>query len=395
MARAVRKQAEGKADAGLDADLRDSVERFDPEEVSDGLLAAEHKARYWWAAGVVEGKRVLDAGCGVGYGAQILADGGAQSVAGVDREKEAIELAQRSYADGRVEYGVADLARLSFESGTFDVVVCFEVIEHVVDRTAVLAELKRVLADKGLLIVSSPNRRVYLPGNPHHVHEYEPEELRKELSAFFEGVDLYRQHVWLGTAVLTDEEFESADDDREHRFPIHKLGSTRPGFETYTVAVAGDGDLPDLESLAALGEPFELRQWQERVDELEASDPELAGLRAYVAWIEQRHADAMRASSELHRALRDAHAQLLERDRQLAEALRDVRPLRSELEKAAAYARSLEDRIGALESQLQSRERELQAEIGKLTSTRVWRLANRYWTSRDRIRGLRTSRRPR
>jgi ubiquinone/menaquinone biosynthesis C-methylase UbiE len=369
---------------------RDSVERFDPQTMSGGLLEAEHKARYWWAARAVGGKKVLDAGCGVGYGARILAAGGARTVVGVDRSDEAIDAARRSSPDGAVEFRVADLSKLPFDDGTFDVAVCFEVIEHIDDRKGVLAELKRILDRDGLLIVSSPNRKVYLPGNPHHVHEYEPEELRKELSAFFEGVDLYRQHSWLGTAVLTDDEFASGEDEREYRLPTHKLEANEPGLETYTIAVAGRDDLPDLESLAALGQPFELREWQEA---LASTRESLEGLREYAAWLEGRHADAARAASELHRVVRDAHGQLLDRDKKLATALRDVRPLRRELEKAGRYARSLEQRIGELENELRSREQELQAEISKMTNTRVWRVARRYWSARDRARHLRAARR--
>jgi O-antigen biosynthesis protein len=392
MARVARARAVDETPATEGIRDRDSVERFDPETMSGGLLEAEHKARYWWAGQIVVGKNVLDAGCGVGYGTRILAAAGAQAVVGVDRSEEAIDVARRSSENGAVDFRVADLKKLPFDDGAFDAAVCFEVIEHIDDRITVLHELKRVLRRDGLLIVSSPNRKVYLPGNPHHVHEYEPEELRKELTAFFEGVDLYRQHSWLGTAVLTDEEFASGEDEREHRLATHKLGQNRPGFETYTIAVAGNRELPDLDSLAALGQPFEVREWHEALESMQIA---LEQFRAYAAWLEKRHVEAVRANAELHRVVRDAHAELLDRDEKLATALRDVRPLRRELERAGGYARSLEQRIGELENELRSREQELQAEITKMTNTRVWRTARRYWSARERARAFRAARRHR
>ena len=57
---------------------------------------------------------------------------------------------------------------------SFDLVVCFEVIEHLEEPDAALRELERVVAADGVVLVSSPNRDVYEPGNPHHLHEYTP-----------------------------------------------------------------------------------------------------------------------------------------------------------------------------------------------------------------------------
>jgi SAM-dependent methyltransferase len=78
---------------------------------------------------------------------------------------------------------------LDFEDDTFELVVCFEVIELVADPLIVLDELVRVLAPGGLLLLSSPDRDVYPPGNPHHLHEFDAAELgggavRKGFSAY-------------------------------------------------------------------------------------------------------------------------------------------------------------------------------------------------------------------
>jgi ubiquinone/menaquinone biosynthesis C-methylase UbiE len=82
-------------------------------------------------------------------------------------------------AKDAVEYSVADLLGLPLPGETFDVVICFDAIEHVAERGAVLDELKRVVRSEGFLLLSSPNRDVYL----HHVYEYTPEEPRADLAS--------------------------------------------------------------------------------------------------------------------------------------------------------------------------------------------------------------------
>src|SRR4051794_5836632 len=151
--------------------LADFVEgtpgRFVPEEMRGELVEAEHLVRYWWAASVAEGRRVLDAGCGMGYGSELMAASGAASVDALDLAEPVVAAAQA--ATGSVRFRVGDVCELPFEDGVFDLVVCFEVIEHIEDQPRALDEMHRVLAPGGLIAVSSPNRGVYVPGNPHHV----------------------------------------------------------------------------------------------------------------------------------------------------------------------------------------------------------------------------------
>jgi 2-polyprenyl-3-methyl-5-hydroxy-6-metoxy-1,4-benzoquinol methylase len=107
----------------------DAPERFVPAAMHGRLIEAEHLARYRWAAQFVAGKRVLDAGCGTAYGSTTLAATGARSVVGVDLDAAALDLV-RSDVHPAVELQVADVRDLPFDDGAFDVVVCFETIEH-------------------------------------------------------------------------------------------------------------------------------------------------------------------------------------------------------------------------------------------------------------------------
>ena len=66
----------------------------------------------------------------------------------------------------------------------------------------VLDEFRRLLPDYGLLLVSTPNRDVYPPGNPFHIHEFRPDELRETLSRRFRHVRLYQQRSHYSTAIV-------------------------------------------------------------------------------------------------------------------------------------------------------------------------------------------------
>jgi SAM-dependent methyltransferase len=178
----------------------ESPPRIDPEQAERRLVDSEHLARYLWARQVVLGSDVLDAGCGRGYGSRILAGAGAARVVGVDIDPDAIDRARSAVRD-QTEWLVGDITVLPFAADSFDVVVCFEVIEHLEQQTDALRELHRVLRPEGHLVISSPNRCQYPPGNPHHTHEFTIAEFTRLLQAHFTTVDLYcRQlgsdHSW-------------------------------------------------------------------------------------------------------------------------------------------------------------------------------------------------------
>jgi ubiquinone/menaquinone biosynthesis C-methylase UbiE len=239
-------------------DLRDSPERFDPETMG-GSIATQHFARYRLAAMVAEGKDVLDAGCGVGYGTALLARSGAKRAVGVDASAEAVDLA-RTRSDTGAEFRVADIRKLPFDEASFDLVTCFEAIEHVEQPGAALTEFARVLNPEGLLLISSPNRIVYPPGNPHHVHEFEPEELREALSKRFSQVVLLRQHDWLCSLVGSDNLARQADPIQTSSVQLGKLTALEPGREAFTVALASNGPLPPLPPVV-IGNVFDEAGW--------------------------------------------------------------------------------------------------------------------------------------
>jgi SAM-dependent methyltransferase len=230
-------------DADLSGRIGQAVERFVPGTADGELIEVEHLARYRWAGQLVAGRTVLDAGCGVGYGTAMLARAGAGEIVGLDLSANAIEAAGNA-TPANASFVVGDLHALPFPAGRFELVVCFEVIEHVEFQDDVIAELARVLAPDGVLAISSPNRDVYPAGNPHHLHEYVPEELRSALAARFEHVQLRRQHAWLASAVLDDEQAADASLEPRDDVRVAKALGCKPGSEPFTIALASHEPLP-------------------------------------------------------------------------------------------------------------------------------------------------------
>jgi ubiquinone/menaquinone biosynthesis C-methylase UbiE len=173
-------------------------ERVVPGQVNDDLWS-EHIARYAFARRYAQGKRVLDAGCGTGYGSAEMALSAA-AVTGVDISAEAIEYASASYPLAGVRFLESSCSAIPLPAESFDLVVAFEVIEHLADYRAFLHECARVLTREGLLIVSSPNKRYYgetraVTGpNPFHEHEFEAGEFVRELEQVFSNVRLLLQN---------------------------------------------------------------------------------------------------------------------------------------------------------------------------------------------------------
>jgi 2-polyprenyl-3-methyl-5-hydroxy-6-metoxy-1,4-benzoquinol methylase len=253
-------------------------ERFDPREETGTLIDSEHRGRYHWASQMVAGKEVLDAGCGVGYGIEILAAAGAAAVSGADLDPGAVATSRERVGERAAAIVEADLRELPFEDESFDSVVCFETIEHIEGAERALAEMRRVLRPDGVVVVSSPNPDVYIEGNEHHVHEFRPEELAATVGAHFSQVAEYRQDAWLGTTI----ESASAESALGKTLRTSDRSAEAP---TYGIVVGSDSALPELASLAAFGNSFDLRWWSEQ---LAASKGETVAAREREAQTQKR-----------------------------------------------------------------------------------------------------------
>lgn len=150
--------------------------------IEDGMLA-EHWARYRFIAPRLSG-RILDLGCGTGYGARHLASiPDVTEIVAVDSSGSALEIARRYYPDPKISYRKANLLHRRWESdlGSFDFVVAFEILEHLSDETIFWKGVDCSLAEDGLLWLSTPLGRGR--GRPaadrFHVHQLRRSEVEQ------------------------------------------------------------------------------------------------------------------------------------------------------------------------------------------------------------------------
>ena len=153
-----------------------------------GAIWYEHWHRYAVAAALAGCKRVLDAASGEGYGSFLLARYAA-SVVGVDVSASAVAHSQQRYARSNLRFVAASVTALPLPDASIDLIVSFETIEHLTAQAPMLAEFRRVLGPRGVLVLSSPNRSVYNEGggidNHFHVREPHRPELATRLSHVF------------------------------------------------------------------------------------------------------------------------------------------------------------------------------------------------------------------
>ncbi len=173
-------------------------ERVIPGQVETDLWN-EHFSRYAFASEVVGGKRVLDLGCGSGYGSAELARSAA-SVVGVDVSSDAISYARVEYTATNLSFALHSCTDLPFSAGSFDIITAFEVIEHLTNWRQMLSEAARLLSSGGTFLVSTPNKLYYadqrreVGPNPFHEHEFEFDEFKNALKEFFPTVDMLLQN---------------------------------------------------------------------------------------------------------------------------------------------------------------------------------------------------------
>jgi O-antigen biosynthesis protein len=222
----------------------------------DIQVVYEHLHRYHFAAQLVAGKRVIDLASGEGYGAAILAKHAAD-VVGVDLDPLAVEHSRRTYSAHNLSFVEGSmLDRDTLPSGGFDVVTCFEAIEHVDDHSGVLDVVKDLLVEDGLLLLSTPDREVYSgaagPTNPFHAQELGEPELLDLLRKRFPHVELWGQLVTVGSVIFALRASSSGGqlvtvDGHAADWPV--THGSRP---KYLFAVASLASIPELPAVSTL-----------------------------------------------------------------------------------------------------------------------------------------------
>jgi len=177
-----------------------AVERIDPKNVHP-LAWADHVHRYIWAKGFCQGV-VLDVGCGVAYGSEVILESGrVATYLGVDVSEEAVRKARSDFGGVFVSIIQASCYGLPVSASSVDTIICFEMLEHLDCPGLAMAEFARVLSPSGIVLGSVPSReqeelveQIY-GRNRWHKERFNKAKLIKLVQSFFPHLQLYGQSL--------------------------------------------------------------------------------------------------------------------------------------------------------------------------------------------------------
>ena len=371
------------------SDLEFTGERFVPGIA--GEIAHEHWHRYAFARRYAAGKRVLDVACGEGYGSALLA-GVAGAVTGIDIDAGAIAHARQSYAAlANISFAEGSASMLPLADASVDVVVSFETIEHLprADQPRMLAEIARVLAADGVLVMSAPNPVEYSSArnyrNPFHLHEPDRAELAALLGGAFPAQRWFRQRRYFGSAVWSEASGESVE---AWTGDAARIDPAMPPAAMYFVVIA-------TRTQAALPAAVALSLFTDRADaELSRMDAMSAEVLRQDTLLHQRDVElehcervVVQRDAELDR--RSAHVRhleeiaaysesiVVERDAQLAEANAARESLADERDGLARALGSARHAVAAQSAECERLERAIHAQERII----AYRQSARWWIS--------------
>ena len=165
-----------------------------PEDLSEAAKrCGRHFARYLYAIRFAESKRVLDIACGAGYGAAKLAEAAAE-VVGMDIDEDRLQIARDRFSGPNVSF-LSHYLHEPLPEGPFELITCFETLEHVSDPARCASNLAGGLTSDGLAIISVPNGILEAAkgGKRYHPNQFTDESFPALLNAEFEQVELFSQ----------------------------------------------------------------------------------------------------------------------------------------------------------------------------------------------------------
>ena len=323
-------------------------ERVIPGQVNDDLWA-EHIARYAFAARFGNGARVLDIGCGTGYGTAALAQY-AQSATGIDISSDAILYAREHYPGAT--FLAASATSVPLPAASFDLITAFEVIEHLENWHDLLIEARRLLDPAGVFLVSTPNKLYYAESrakegpNPFHTHEFEFTEFRDALAAVFPHVTVLLQNRLESQAFYPHATFPPVD---------AKLDTSRgsPAEANFFLALCSVDCAPETRSFIYV--PRAANILREREQHIFLLQDELAKTKSWLESVILDRQKLMESQDELKAHLEEHNrwALQLDRDRHVALAriveLQDL--MRAEQAKAMEMAVAYQQIVDSLEKE--------------------------------------------
>ncbi len=351
-----------------------------PPEVCGAEIHFEHQHRYAFAAQFVYGKDVLDLASGEGYGSYSLSKV-ANRVVGIEIDPNAVSHAQNTYIRSNLEFMVGDILDIPIpEEKLFDVIICFEAIEHIEDHDQLLSEMKRLLRDDGIVVISTPNKIVYSDepefDNPYHLRELYFHEFKELLERDYSQVVFFGQKIQSGSRIWniyptpkTDAvDYSLVRDSDSFSFTDEEAPPQ------YYIAVAGMRNLKDLttiRSFCADSSDAILKQKRHQYMILEEAYFRVEGFhKAQTETLTQLRADhanleeAYHRLEEFHRKQTDNYTQLMAGHADLTKAATRLDELHKqqieEYTRLRAEYDDLESRLNVRDEELKVRDSELQ-----------------------------------
>jgi 2-polyprenyl-3-methyl-5-hydroxy-6-metoxy-1,4-benzoquinol methylase len=327
------------SDTVYSAHINDEGERLVPDLHHDAVSFAEHMVRYLFVSRLVKGKVVLDVASGVGYGSELMKAAGARRVTALDYSAEATRYGKGRYAGEGIEYVTGDAQELPFRDGSMDVIASFETIEHLPNPARFLEEVRRTLRLGGVLVLSTPNRGVFVEGNPYHLHEFTYDELETLLQHSFKNVRTYVQDDWISSTVLTPEEMEKQDYHLNGPIHTYKAMSRAASQALFVVSICSDGELPTADKQAVMTEIYEMKGFLEELARKDEQIVRLAELPSILEAKDRHITDFQRMIEEKDDHLANMQTMISERDRSIDE-------LKHALAQSQDEARALRNSLG-------------------------------------------------
>lgn len=345
------------------SDMEFTGERFIPGQ-TDIELEIEHLNRYQFARQFVLNKIVLDAACGEGYGSNLLARDAAE-VYGIDISEESIIHARNKYENKRITFQVASVCELPFATDTFDVIVSFETLEHIdeVSQLKFIQEICRVLKKDGILVISTPNHRIYKRRGENHFHvrELEYREFKTLLEEKFPCVTFFSQQFEIANAISAPDNMNGVIQSQ-----------LSPENAEYLIAVCAQHPIANIVSRSIIRDDGKLQQlmdWAVYNHELNEKNN---------IWI----ANANTELEELRREIEDNKAiyakELKDQDAAYAQIVEEnEKQYQSEKN---ALLQQIDNKEGHIALLLES-----ERELDRIKASRSWRFMGYFWKFRDAL----------
>lgn len=361
--------------------LQFTGERYIPGQ-GGARIAYEHFHRYLLAMRWAKGKLVFDVATGSGYGAGILASI-ARSVCAVELDWSTLSHVRRTnFSAANLLFVQGDATRLPLLTGSADLVVAMEILEHVAEQETLVCELARVVRPDGAVLISTPNRASYSDArnyrNPFHVHEFYRDEFVALLGRHFAHVRLMDQQVRAGSLVF-------AERGRGLEVIAEPIEARTPTEAVYLLALCShcnelDDCVPELSAYLDTSDALQ-QEWQNETARLNAEIEALgrwghgleeqvkeigSTLRRVLDEVEQRDQTirGLQHEKETEMAERDQTIRSLQHEMETEITRRDetLRRLDQEFEERTRWALNLQEDVKSRDSRLG----EANAEIRRL-----------------------------